>query len=97
MKVRYITAVDEIGKTNILFISNSENKNLKNILEYTNNKPILTIGESKGFAEKGVLINFYLSENKVRFEINESAVRETGLYMSFRLLSLAKIVNPIDN
>jgi hypothetical protein len=63
------------------------------ILSCTGNKPILTVSDTKGFAEKGVLINFYMMGDKIKFEINEKAVHESGLVMSYRLLNLARIVH----
>lgn len=94
--IRNIHSIDKIEGTHILFIAKSEQKNLAKILDFAKNKPILTTGETKGYATNGVLINFYISNKKVRFEINETAVRNSGLYMNFRLLSLAKIVDPVN-
>jgi len=94
VKIRYISKLDEIEGCHLLFISKSEEKKLSKILSFTKDKPILTISDTKGFAEEGVLINLYLKEDKVQFEINESAVRESGLSMSYMLLKTGKIVNP---
>ena len=92
VEIRYISKIDQIEEINILFISKSKEKELSKILSYTKDKPILTVGDTKGFAEKGVMINFYLSSGKLRFEINESAVKEPGLSMSYLLLQVALIV-----
>jgi hypothetical protein len=92
VEIRYISKIDQIEKTNILFISKSKDKELSKILSYTKGKPILTVGDTKGFAKKGVMINFYLSSGKLRFEINETAVKESGLSMSYLLLQVALIV-----
>jgi len=43
-----------------------------------------------------VLINFFEKDNKLRFEINETAVLKSPLQMSFYLLNSAKIVQPIE-
>lgn len=94
VSVRYISGVDEIGNCNLLFISGSEKTNLSRILSFTKNKPILTVSDTEGFAKAGVLINLFLNENKVNFEINEAAVRESGLSMSYLLLKAGKIVTP---
>jgi len=94
VEIRYISDTNEIPECHLLFISKSEEKALSKILSFAKEKPILTISDTKGFAEKGVLINFSFSENKIRFEINESAVRDSGLSISYLLLRVAKIVNP---
>ncbi|MCD4692240.1 MAG: YfiR family protein [Calditrichales bacterium] len=94
VKIIHISNPNKISGCHLLFVSKSEKNKLTKILSQTKNKPILTIGDTKGFADRGVLINFYLSYDKTRFKINETAVRESGLYMSHLLFNLAKIVNP---
>jgi len=81
----------------LLFISKSKEKELSKIHSLTKDKPILTISDANGFAEHGVHINLYLAENKIRFEINETAVRESNFSVSYRLLKEAKIVKPGSN
>jgi hypothetical protein len=95
VEIQYISTPDEITDCHILFISSSNKKILPEILSRTRDKPILTVSDTSGFAENGVLINFYLDGNKIKFEINERAVHESGLVMSYRLLSLARIVNQV--
>jgi len=92
VEIRYISSPDEITDCHMLFISSSAEEILPEILSTTRNKPILTVSDTNGFAAKGVLINFFLEGNKIKFEINEKAVHESGLIMSYRLLSLARIV-----
>ena len=94
VEILHFSTVDEICDCHILFIPSSSKERLPEILLYTKEKPILTVSDTKGFAEKGVHINFYLAGDKIKFEINEGAVHEAGLIMSYRLLSLARIVNP---
>jgi hypothetical protein len=93
VEILFISTPDGIPDCHILFISSSNREILPEILSRTRNKPILTVSDTKGFAENGVLINFYLAGDKIKFEINEKAVHESGLVMSYRLLNLARIVN----
>jgi hypothetical protein len=96
VEIRYISKPEEIGNCHILFISKSIDKELEEILAVTRGKPILTIGETKGFAEKGVLFNLYIRRDEIRFEINALAMRESRLIPSSQLLSVAKIVGPLE-
>jgi hypothetical protein len=96
VEIRYISRPEEIGNCHILFISKSIDKELEEILAVTRGKPILTIGETKGFAEKGVLFNLYIRRDEIRFEINALAMRESRLIPSSQLLSVAKIVGPLE-
>ncbi|NOQ25288.1 MAG: DUF4154 domain-containing protein [Bacteroidales bacterium] len=93
--IKRISNLYEIENSHILVIAESEKKNLQNILSITKDLPVLTISEAPDFAKKGVLINFYEEDNKLRFEINETAVLQSPLQMSFYLLNSAKIINPI--
>ena len=95
VEVKRISNLYEIENVHILVIAETERKNLQNILALTKKLPVLTISEAPNFAEKGVLINFYEDRNKLRFEINETAVLQSPLQMSFYLLNSAKIVNPV--
>jgi hypothetical protein len=54
--------------------------------------PVLVVGENPGFAEQGGAVNFFIEENKVRFEINVDVAKRQKLKISSKLLSLAKIV-----
>jgi len=94
--IKNIHNFNEIQGSHILFIAESEKKSIDQIIAITKQQPILTIGETKGFAEKGVLINFFEKDNKLRFEINETAVLKSPLQMSFYLLNSAKIVQPVE-
>ena len=76
----------------ILFISSSEKKNIEEILTRLGNHDILTVGETEGFARKGVIINFFLEKKNVRFEINVDAATRSNLKLSSRLLRLAHII-----
>ena len=82
-----------IKDCNILFVSASETAHLDEVIQSTKGMPILTIGETPGFATRGGIINLTLEGNKVRFEVNIEAARQANLNISSRLLALAKIVN----
>ena len=92
VRINYITDITDIDSCHILFISSSLESSLEKILAYTKTKPILTISDHDGFASRGVIINFFIADNKVRFEINEKALKQSKLYMSYLLLNVATIV-----
>jgi hypothetical protein len=93
--IKKILQYHEIEDCHILVIAESERKNLNNIISFTKKLNVVTVGDSPKFAEKGVLINFIEEKNKLKFEINESAVLESPIQMSFYLMNSAKIVNPV--
>ena len=85
--------IDDLKSCQIVFVGKSEESHIPQILAALGDASILTVGETEGFAKRGGIVNFYLDENKVRFEINRDAARKHGLNISSRLLSLAKIVD----
>lgn len=94
-KVWEVAPVDlpnNLGRCQVLFIAASESANLGQILESIEGDAVLTVGDSEGFAERGVMVNFYLEQNKVRFEINNGAALRAGFRISSQLLKLARIV-----
>jgi hypothetical protein len=93
VKVHEISDPSEAASVHVLFICASGRRSVKRILAETATRPVLTIGDSQGLAEQGVLINFYSVEDKIAFEINDAAARRSGLKVSSRLLKLARIVN----
>jgi len=76
----------------ILFISASEKAHTDEIIQIVKWLPILTVGETPGFAERGGVIRFTLEDNRVRFEVNVDAAHQADLNISSRLLTLAKII-----
>lgn len=93
IEVKDIVSPSEARTCQILFIAASEASNLKPILDATHESAILTIGNTLGFARRGVIINFYLDDQKVRFEINVAAAKREKLAISSQLLKLARIVS----
>jgi hypothetical protein len=84
----------ELGPCQALFVSASEKEAFPEILKYFGGSSILTISDIKGFGDNGGGINFFLEDNKLRFEINVRALRQADLKASSKLLRLARIINP---
>jgi hypothetical protein len=90
--IKRVASYRNASGCDILFISESEEDHLAQIVSFLKGYPVLTIGDSEGFAEKGVMINFYMEGRTVRFEINPKAAARAGLRISSSLLRIAKIV-----
>jgi len=73
-------------------VSSSEKAHTDEVLEFVKWLPILTIGETPGFAERGGVIRFTVEDNRVRFEVSVDAAHNANLNISSRLLTLAKII-----
>ncbi|MBT3207351.1 MAG: YfiR family protein [Bacteroidetes bacterium] len=90
--LKYISDFDELSLCHILFVSGNCKNNLEQIIDFSNKHSILTISETKGFAKKGILINFYFEKNKIRFEMNKKAFNISNLEVSHHLFKIAKII-----
>lgn len=80
----------------ILFVTKTEQDNMKAILAAIQNKPILGFGDMDGFAEAGGSMNFYIVNNRLAIMTNLPAVEKAGLKINPRMLRLVTIVPPID-
>ncbi len=93
-KIEIDTVVDlQHARTcHILFIASSVTMAVKDIVEGLRGASVLTVGDTKGFAEQGGMINFVLENDRVQFEVNRKAADQAGLKISSKLLSVAKLV-----
>jgi len=84
-----VESVDQIPQCHILFVAGYADEGQQQaIIEATAGRPLLLVGESHGFAERGAAINFYISEGKVRFHINAETIRQRKLQPNAQLLNL---------
>ncbi len=92
LEVRTLGKNRDFKGCNLVFINSSEKELLPQLFEALGNSPVLTIGDGKGFAQNGVMINLVMEENKVRFEINTGSARRARISISSKLLKLAKTI-----
>lgn len=76
----------------VVFCGELSSEERQTLLARCARRPILLVGEIQDFALDGACINFFLSDNKVRFEANTEALAEASLELSASVLKLAKIV-----
>ncbi|HEY0455436.1 MAG TPA: YfiR family protein [Verrucomicrobiae bacterium] len=76
----------------LLFIPASAENRLAESLKALASRPIVTVGETRRFAESDGMITFVLEGDKIRFEINGEAAENVGVPISAQLLKLAKTV-----
>jgi hypothetical protein len=88
--VRQIQDPQQARQCQIVFVSVSERKRFRAVLEATKGTSVLTVGESEGFVAGGGVIEFRVEESKVKMEISADAARLAGLHISAKLLSLSQ-------
>ena len=90
--VRRTTRPEDIKASRILFVSDSEQAQLGDILKRLSGVPTLTVGEMDRFAERGGVIRFRTEKSRIRLEVNLGAAARARLKISSELLKLARIV-----
>jgi YfiR/HmsC-like len=79
----------EATSCQVLFISDSEKGHLSKIISALGGARILTVSETDNFIAAGGMIDLRIVDDKMRFDINNSAAKSAGLTISSKLLSLA--------
>ena len=92
IRIIHYQDISKIDTCHMLFVSGSEKDKLEEILLTSRNKNILTLSDTKGFAQKGVALNFRVVKEKLRFEINSEALDGLNVHVSSQLLKLALFV-----
>ena len=84
--VKNCATIQEFKGCHILFVSRSEESRLGSILGKVKGDPVLTVGESDSFLEKGGIINLRTTGRDVKMAINEKNARNSGLRLSPKLV-----------
>jgi hypothetical protein len=87
--LRRFRSLESLEPCQILFIAAGEQGRFAEVVAALHGAPVLTVGESEGFLERGGIINLRLEDQKVRFEINAGEAERAGLKISSQLLKLA--------
>lgn len=92
MEVSLLDMGADTNECDMLFVAAPAEKYLDRIIALSRGRSMLVIGDTQGFAQRGVMVNFFPEDGKIRFEINPAASRRTWLKISSQLLKLARIV-----
>jgi len=87
--VRSITDPAEGARCHIVFVPRTVPHDTEaELFRRAAGKPVLLVGESPGFANRGGIINFYQSGSNIRFELNPDKGIESRLSLNAKLLTL---------
>jgi hypothetical protein len=82
----------------VLFVGRGAEGELEAILRRTDGKPTLLVGDTPGYAGRGVAIEFFLrpdvfrEKQRLRFRIDPDALAGRGLAVSAQLMDVAEVV-----
>jgi len=92
VSVRRIERAEDAVACDTLFVSASEQPRLPRILSVVGRQPVLTVGDSPEFAQRGGMIGFSMEGSRVRFTVNLAAAQDAGLMLQSELLRVAASV-----
>lgn len=94
IEVRKVDDLNNLTEFQVVFISASEGRRQRQILERTRNSAVLTVGQAAGFLDEGGVINLVPVHDKFKFDINRTAADKAHLKISLPLLKLSRrIIN----
>lgn len=92
LKVEHPGRMEDLKKVHILFIPGAEKQQIGKAVESLKEAPTLVVGESPGLLREGAVMNFFIEESRVRFEINLEAARKRNLKIGAKLQKIARVV-----
>ncbi len=87
--IRHTRNTEDLPSCQIVFITRSGINNLNDIINQLDGMPILTIADSPGASQQGVMLNMAIKEGKISFEANLAIAKKSRLKLSSQLLRFA--------
>jgi YfiR/HmsC-like len=87
--IRRVPVVARSTGCQVLYASGSPEQPVADMLAAVRGTPVLTLTDQATDPKSRGMINFIISDNRVRFEIDEAAAEQNGLTISSKLLGLA--------
>lgn len=97
IKIKVITVGTEescLIPCDVVILSQMEDGLLNSFVRKATIHHVLSISDTDGYAQKGVMINLKRVANKMTFEVNLTKVKKSQLHLSSNLLKMASIVRP---
>jgi hypothetical protein len=90
VRARRLRPVDSVAECAVLYVTGADQARTAQLLRVAGSAPILTVGDTPGFARWGGGIELMLEHGRMVFMVNRAAVERTGLRLSSRLLGVAR-------
>jgi hypothetical protein len=92
LEVRQGVVNGPIEGCNVVYVSGLDEAQAKAFLEPLKIAAVLTVSDLETFAQLGGTANFFIEDGRMRFAVNVESAARSGLHLSSRLLSVAKVV-----
>jgi len=92
VKIISIKYPEQINTCNLCYISATAKSSITKFIDSANSSGVLLISGTPGFSKAGVHINFYIEEEKLKFEINEKSMVSAGFKVSYLLMQSNRVI-----
>lgn len=89
IRLQYVHGTEEAQQCHVLFISQSEQTRVQQIIKDLEAASILTVSDIEGFARMGGMFEFIKLKERLSFIVNNRQIKKSGLQVSASLLNLA--------
>ena len=90
--IKKITSPGEAATCSVVYLGRSKSNQFEEIKNTISGKPVLTITNGNGLAQKGSCINFKVIDGKLKFEMNQGTLTNSNLKVSRQLVSMAILI-----
>lgn len=92
LQVARLTPDGAVRDCQLLFVAEREPGRLTAIVEEASRFPVLTVSDVARSSTRGVMIELFLQNNRLRFAVNIDTMERSSIKLSSRLLAVAQIV-----
>lgn len=87
--IKQFAHAKDLAGCHIVFVAKQSRESLSSILNQLSRQPTLVITEKEGMAKAGSCINFVFVDDKLKYQINESAVKKSSVKVSAEIIKLS--------
>ena len=95
--VKHLKMGNELGCCLMVFFRASERKGTRVAIASLGEDSVLLVGEDPAFLREGGMINLFLDNGKVQFEIAQNALDRTNIHFNSKFLKFAKANYELSN
>ena len=90
--VKTFESIEDVSFVNFLFVRDIPEDKIRELIKKCEGLGILTVSDQEGFVERGGIVEFFRSNNRVRLKINVNAAKRSKIKFSSKLMRLAERV-----
>lgn len=90
--VRHLQTVSPADRCDVAYLAGSPEQSADQAAASLHGAPVLTVADGTANPRTASVIKFVISDNRVRFDIDDAEAAEDRLFISSKLLSLARNV-----